>query len=198
MFPERKSTRKSFCTLSGVLISVIEFVWHVCQNASLFADEDFEKSHFFSNKKTFTELFQSLRGKLSYFGNETPADYQKCLSLVWGNFRENFVFGGIINRSIGCLRIRGEFFFSDLEENRAFGRKVSARLPKQESTLPKCFIKKAFFLWLDKCLGTFFQTFGWFFSGSCKKHQKVVKLFFYLSTATSPCENFFSQKWTIW
>ena len=109
-------------------------------------------------------------------------------------FRETFVLAKNINRSKICPRSRGEFLFGGLGKNRAIGRKGSARLPKQDYTLPKCFIEKHFVFWIDKCLETFLQTFGCFFSDSCNKQQKIVKLFFYLSRAIPPCEIYFPEK----
>ena len=109
-------------------------------------------------------------------------------------FRETFVFGKNINRSITCLRSRGEFLFGGLGKNRAFGRKALARLRKQDFTLPNCSIEENFIFWIDRCLEIFFQTFGWFFLDSCKKSQKIVKLLFYISRDISPCEIFFLKK----
>ena len=81
MFPKRKSIRKKFCTLSGVLFSVIEFVRHVYQKRVPVYNWRFW-GKFFWNKEFFTDFFHNLRGKLSYFGNEFFLDYQKCVSLV--------------------------------------------------------------------------------------------------------------------
>ena len=85
-----------------------------------------------------------------------------------------------IKCSITFFRIRETLFSSDLGENRAFGRKVSSRLPKLDSTFPKCFIKENFFLdeWMS---WNFFSNF-WrvFFSDSCKNYRKIVKLLFFI------------------
>ena len=147
----------------------------------------------FSNKKLFTEFFQNVERCRSLAMNLLRI-VKNAFQLSRGTFREKFVFGKNIKCSITFFRIRETLFSSDLGENRAFGRKISAGLPKLDSTLPKCFIEENFVFWIDKCLETCVQTFGCFFSDSCNKQQKIVKLFFYLSRAIPPCEIYFPEK----
>ena len=147
----------------------------------------------FLNKELFTILIQNLSRILSFFGNEASNDCQVRFICLEDSFQENLVFGKNINSSITCLRIQWVFFFSDLERNRAFGRKVSAWLPKPDSTLPNCLIKEIFFFGWKNVFRLFSDFWRIFFSDSCKEHRKIVKLLFYLSRATSPCEIFFLE-----
>ena len=131
----------------------------------------------FLNKELFTILFQNLSRILSFFGNEASNDCQVRFICLEDSFQENLVFGKNINSSITCLRIQWVFFFSDLERNRAFGRKVSAWLPKPDSTLPNCLIKENFFL-DERMSSDFFQTFGGFFFGLLQRTSKDRQIAF--------------------
>ena len=147
------------------------------KSVSPFTEEGFEKSHFFE-QKVFYGIFSEPTRKIVVLWHWNSSQLSKLSFISCGNFRENFVFGENINRSIACLRFQGEFFFCNLKENQAFGRKVSARLPKLDSTLPNCSIKENFFFGWMNVSKLFFKLVADFFSDSCKKHQKIVKLLF--------------------
>ena len=181
--------KKCICTLSGVLVSSYR-IYLACLSKTFHRLQmKVLRKIICSNKKLFTKFIQNVERCRTLAMNLLPI-VKNAFHLSTGTFREKFVFGRNINSSRAFFRNRGDFFFRDLGRKQALGRKASARLPKLESTLPKCFIKKTYFFWRDKCLGTFFQIVGGFFSDSCEKHQKIVKLIFYLSRATSPCDNF--------
>ena len=81
-FPKKKSIKKipfyferKFSFFYRNCLSCLSKTFHRLQMKVL-------RKVIFSNKKFFTEFFQNLRGKLSYFGNESFIDYQKCVSLV--------------------------------------------------------------------------------------------------------------------
>ena len=167
------------------------------KNVSPFTDERFETNLFFEQKfcsnffRNYAESCRTLAMKV------LPID-KVAFYLSRGIFGRISFSEKNISSWITFSRIRREIFSRDLGRKQALGRKASARLPKLESTLAKCFIKKTYFFWRDKCLGTFFQIVGGFFSDSCEKHQKIVKLIFYLSRATSPCDNFLLGNYRVW
>ena len=165
-----------------------------CQNCFFICPEKhLLRKVMFSNKKFFTGFFQNVERCRTLAMNLLPI-VKIAFHLSRGTFREKFIFGKNIKCSITFFRIRETLFSSDLGENRAFGRKISAGLPKLDSTLPKCITKENSLFWMKNCLETFYQTFGGFFLDSCRKLQLIVNLLFYLSTATSPCENCFPEK----
>ena len=71
-----------FCTLIGILVSFVALVWDVYQKRFTVYRWRFWEKSFFRTKIFSRNFFQNLRGKLSYFGNESFIDYQKCVSLV--------------------------------------------------------------------------------------------------------------------
>ena len=152
------------------------------------------KKVIFSNKNLFTEFFQNVE-RCRTLAMNLLAIVTNAFHLSRGTFREKFVFGKNIKCSITFFRIRETLFSSGLGKNRAFGRKVSAGLPKLDSTLPKCMTKENSLFLDEKLTRIFFIRFlADFFSDSCQKLQLIVNLLFYLSRATSPSENFFPEK----
>ena len=196
-FPKKIIWRNCICTLSGVLVSFYRICLACLSKTFHRLQMKVLRKISFSNKKLFTQFLQNVERCRTLTMNLLPI-VENAFHLSTGTFREKFVFGRNINSSIAFFRNRGDFFFRDLGRKQALGRKASARLPKLESTLAKCFIKKTYFFWRDKCLGTFIQIVGGFFSDSCEKHQKIVKLIFYLSRATSPCDNFLLGNYRVW
>ena len=98
------------------------------------------RKNIFLNKKLFTKFLQNVERCRTLAMNLLPI-VKNAFHLSGGTFREKFVDGKNLNCSIKFFRIREALFCRDLGKSRAFGRKVSARLPKLYSTLPKCFIK---------------------------------------------------------
>ena len=81
-FPKKKSIKKivfyferNFSFLYRTCLACLSKTFHRLQMKVL-------RKVIFSNKKFFTDFFQNLRGKVSYFGNESFIVNQMCVSLV--------------------------------------------------------------------------------------------------------------------
>ena len=149
-----------FQSLGGCFLDFGKKTSTDCQNCFIICPEKhLLRKVRFSNKKFFTGFFQNVERCRTLAMNLLPI-VKNAFHLSRGTFREKCVFGKNIKCSITFFRIRETLFSSGLRKNRAFGRKVSAGLPKLDSTLPKCMTKENSLFWMKNCLETFYQTFG--------------------------------------
>ena len=177
-FPERKSSRKRFCTLSGVLFSVIEFVWHVCQKRVLFRRWRFWEKSFFSNKKFFKGFFSGPTRKIVVLWQWNSSRLSKMSFISLGEFSGEFRFRWH-HKQVDRLsqNSRGIFLQWFGGKSCVWQKSISttARTGFYDS---KVLYQGKLSFWDEWMTWNFFSNFWriFCFADSCKKHQKIVKL----------------------
>ena len=169
--------KKCICTLSGVLVSFYRICLACLSKTFHRLQMKVLRKIIFLNKKLFTKFLQNVERCRTLAMNLLPI-VKNAFHLSTGTFREKFVFGKNIKCSITFFRNRGEFFFRDLGRKQVLGRKASARLPKLESTLPKCFSKKTYFFEEISVLELFFRLLAAFFRTLAKNIKRLSNWFF--------------------
>ena len=169
---------KTFQSLGGCFLDFGKKTAADCQNCFLSVQRNiFWEKSFFRTKTFLRIFFRTWKGVVLW-----QWTFYRLSKMRFISPEELFARNSFSEKKIKCsitfFRIRETPFSSYLGENRAFGRKVSSRLPKLDSTFPKCFIKESFFFGWMNVLELFFKLLAGFFSDSCKNYREIVKLLF--------------------